>query len=92
MYCPAAGASAEYISESEDEADLNAILRQVDLDSAAETAGNLGALSQLYSVDERKRTDIFRPRRSLLWTVGYILFGIGLPGLAAIGLLIQMVM
>lgn len=84
------GEDHEYVSEEEEE-DLNAILKQVETDLAQPQEGNMGALKQLYTVDERKRTDMYRPRRSLYWTLLYVVFGLGLPAIAAIGMLLQLV-
>ncbi len=43
---------------------------------------------QLWTQDERNRTDLFKPRRSLKWFVGYLVLGMGLPGALAIFLLL----
>jgi hypothetical protein len=86
------GDAGEYLDEAEMEEeaiDVNALLRQPG-DQQISLEGNLGALSQLYTVDERKRTDVYRPRRSLLWIVLYSVLGLGLPALVAIGILMQM--
>lgn len=85
------GPPEEFVDEEEEEVDLNAQLRKAKDGIDYPTSGNIGALAQLYTVDERKRTDIFRPRRSLVWTVLYIIFGVGLPGVIAAALLVQMV-
>lgn len=86
------GAAGEFLDEEEVEEeaiDVNAMLRHSEvLQQSLE--GNVGALSQLYTVDERKRTDVYRPRRSLLWIVLYFTLGLALPSAVAIGIMMQL--
>ena len=51
-----------------------------------------GYLPQLFTSDERNRTDLYRPRRSIKWLVLYIALGMGLPGLLGIFLILQKVL
>ncbi len=50
-----------------------------------------GYLPQLFTSDERNRTDLYRPRRSIKWLVLYVVLGMGLPGMLGIFLILQKV-
>ena len=84
---------AAYITESDpdpdvdEEVDVNAVLRKGHYrDQAADDTG--GYLPQLFTADERKRTDIYRPRRSIPWSVMYVVLGIAGPAALGIFLLL----
>ena len=86
------GEPGDYVSESDvEETDINEILRKRTEGNSMKLEGNVGALSQLYTVDERKRTDLYRPRRSVLWTLMYLALGIGGPVLACLAMLSKLV-
>lgn len=83
--------TAEYVSESDIddlEVDVNEVLRSGHhKDAPIDDTG--GYLPQLFTSDERNRTDLYRPRRSIKWLVLYIALGMGLPGLLGIFLILQ---
>jgi hypothetical protein len=84
--------SGEHVSESDIEAgleelDVNEMLRSGHY-KEGEKDDTAGFLPQLFTADERNRTDLYKPRRSLPWSVFYLAAGVGGPGALAVFLLL----
>ncbi len=73
----------EYVTDSEDdeqlEVDLNAIMRQEPHKVVKPDDETPGYLPQLFTADERNRTDVYKPRRSVPWSIFYLAAGVAGP-------------